>query len=593
MHTGTLNIRAVFGQDRRLIVPLFQRPYVWRREQQWEPLWEDIRTITERLLGKQPVRPHFLGAIVLDQMPQPTGHLESRLMIDGQQRLTTIQILLEAFADICASVGADRYHKALLKLTRNDDPLSDQPDDQFKVWPTNVDQEQFRLVMQAGSPDELARYKLQLPHLVADSYLFFHEVILSWLAPTVSGCEERLEALYNTLREYVRMVVIDLESEDDAQLIFETLNARGTPLLPSDLVKNFLLRKAALEGNELEQLYERYWKPFDENASYWRKELGPGHARRARIDLYLQHYLTLKRRDEVPVAHLYTSFREYANNGDKSSPRSHLESLQRYAQVYQSFDTIDQRTREGLFFRRLGQMDITTAHPFLLELFARYGAQHTQVGQVLTDIESFLVRRMVCHLSTRGYNRLFIELLGLLDRPEGSLSVGIREFLASSEAESNRWPRDPEFRQAWLDAPLYRVLRRERIRMLLEALERQLYSELTERIEIKGGLTIEHLMPQDWHKHWPLPADAPAEEAEVRRDRLLHTMGNLTLLTKKLNPKVSNGPWDEKRAAILEHSALTLNRKLQDHLEWSEEAIIRRGKELFEVATQVWPFPQF
>jgi len=595
MHTGTHNIKLIFGQDRRLVVPLYQRPYVWNREQQWEPLWEDMRAIAERILQHKSVRPHFMGAIVLDQIPQPTGKLENRLIIDGQQRLTTIQTLLEAFADICAVVGADvvsaeRYHRALLQLTRNMAPLSDDPDDQYKVWPTNVDQEQFRRVMQAGSPDQLDLHALPSIHLIADVYVFFYHVILTWLAPTEPGFEKRLDILYDVLCDCVRMVVIDLDHEDDAQLIFETLNARGTPLLPSELVKNFLLRRATLEGEQIEPLYRQYWQPFDVNTDYWRKESGPGHAKRARIDLYLQHYLTLKTRDDVPVAHLYTAFREYATDGDKAS--SHLESLQRYAQVYRSFDTMDRSTRAGLFFRRLRQLDITTAYPFLLELLSRYKDQHTQVGQVLADIESLLVRRMVCQLSTRGYNRLFINLIDHLDGPEDGLTVRVREFLVSSEAESNRWPRDPEFRQAWLDLPLYRTLRRERIQMLLEALERHLYSELTEGIEVKGGLTIEHLMPQDWHRYWPLPDDVPAEDAERYRERLVHTVGNLTLLTKKMNPKVSNGPWGGKRAAILQHSALTLNRRLQDYSEWDEKAIVRRGETLLEVAKQIWPFPQ-
>jgi hypothetical protein len=590
MLTGTHNIKSIFGQDRRLVVPLYQRPYVWNRSQQWEPLWEDVRAIAERKLQNKPIRPHFMGAIVLDQIPQPTGKLENRLIIDGQQRLTTIQILLEAFADICIVVGVERYHRALLQITRNTAPLSDDPDDQYKVWPTNVDQEQFRRVMQVGSPGHLDLHALPSVHLVADAYAFFYPAILTWLAPSEPDFEKRLDVLYDVLCDCVRLVVIDLDHEDDAQLIFETLNARGTPLLPSELVKNFLLRRATLEGEKIETMYRQYWQPFDANADYWRKELGPGHATRARIDLYLQHYLTLKTKDDIPVAHLYTAFREYVSNGDKAS--SHLESLQRYAKVYQSFDTMDRSTRAGLFFRRLGQLDITTTYPFLLELFSRYKDQPAQVEPVLTDIESFLVRRMVCQLSTRGYNRLFIEMLEKLEGSAENLTAGVRGFLAESEAESSRWPRDPEFRQAWMDSPLFRTLRRERVRMLLEALERQLYTELTEGIVIKGGLTIEHLLPQEWRPYWPLPTDVPAENAELRRERLLHTIGNLTLLTKKLNPKVSNGPWSEKRPVILRHSALTLNRKLQDCPEWGEEAILRRSEALFEVAKQVWPFTQ-
>lgn len=610
MDTGTHSIKVIFGQERRLVVPLFQRSYVWQREQQWEPLWEDVRALAERLLQqKLPVRPHFLGALVLDLQPQPTGHLENRLIIDGQQRMITCQIILKAFADICSALDLDKYHKALLKLTHNDDPLSNDPDEVFKVWPTNVDQEQFRKVMHAGSPETLAKYALPSHSFIADAYNYFHGVILDWVKLEKGKHEERTESLYTVLREYVRMVVIDLEKEDDAQLIFETLNARGTPLLPSDLVKNFLLRRTALEGAEIEPIYERYWKPFDADVGYWRKELGPGHARRARIDIYLQHYLTLKKHDEVPVAHLYAAFREYASNGcdangqvsdeqttncQVATAQSHLQALHKYAQIYKRFDTIDRSTRIGLFFRRLEQLDTTTAYPFLLELFTLYGFDDktAQAAQVLVDIESLLVRRMVCQLPTRGYNRLFIDLLGQLEGPSEELASRVRNALLEGTAESTRWPNDREFREAWLNTPLYRVLRRERIRMLLESLERGLYTELTEKIEIRGGLTIEHLMPQTWQPYWPLPQEASDEDSEAHRDRIIHTLGNLTLLTKRLNPKVSNGPWSTKQPAILQHSALTLNRQCQNYPIWDEQTIVQRGESLFEIAKKIWPFPQ-
>src|SRR5262245_27156942 len=139
MDTGTLSVKKIFEQERRHVVPLFQRPYVWEKEKQWEPLWDDIRSLAEKLLAGKQTRPHFLGAIVFDQMPKPTGHVETRQVIDGQQRLTTIQILLEAFCDLCRERGLTNHHRSLLKLTRNDDPLSKDDDEQFKVWPTNVD----------------------------------------------------------------------------------------------------------------------------------------------------------------------------------------------------------------------------------------------------------------------------------------------------------------------------------------------------------------------------------------------------------------------------------------------------------------------
>lgn len=144
MKTNTLSFRDLLQQDIRLLVPLYQRPYVWNEKDQWEPFWEDLRAIAEDLFHDRFRRPHFLGAIVLEQVLTGTGEIQKRLVIDGQQRLTTSQIVLEAFHDLCHEFGADKPRQALAKMIRNDDPMTDGPDEIFKVWPTTVDQEAFR-----------------------------------------------------------------------------------------------------------------------------------------------------------------------------------------------------------------------------------------------------------------------------------------------------------------------------------------------------------------------------------------------------------------------------------------------------------------
>lgn len=601
MDAGTLSIGKVFGQDRRYLVPLFQRPYVWAEDSQWEPLWEDIRNVAERLIAKRATRPHFLGAIVLEQMPQRTGQIETRLVIDGQQRLTTIQILLEAFADLARELEQERLHKALLKLTRNDDPMSDDPDDVFKVWPTNVDRELFGWVMREGSPDGV-RQKLGLPagesragRPVPDAYFYFHEAMLRWANPGADGLEHRLETLYGAVKDYLRLVVIDLGHDDDAQLIFETLNARGTPLLPSDLVKNHLFHQARAEGAGLDQLYERWWRPFDQDATYWREEIGRGRAKRARIDVFLQDFLTLHERDDIKIAHLYDAYRSHLEARPRENASDHLERLRSYADIYKHFDAVPSDSQEALFFARLRSVEMTTAHPFLLELFFRHGKDQVVIREVLRDIESFVVRRMVCRMTTKQYNRLLIEALKLLEAPTKDVPGAIRTYLATSDAETRTWPRDAEFRRAWLDDPVGRALPPKRIKMLLTAIEQaeRAKSTKTERVsDIEDKLTIEHLLPQSWHKHWPIPAGQNPGEAGEARDRCLHTIGNLTLLTRSLNPAVSNAQWGKKREAILEHSVLKLNLRLRAHDCWDEAAIRRRGEEMFEHALTLWPGPE-
>lgn len=589
MHTGTLSIKNLFEQERRHLVPLYQRPYVWTEDEQWKPLWEDVRSVADRLLAGEPSpKPHFLGAIVLEQVRKPTGHVETRILIDGQQRLTTIQLLLEAFADLCGTFGVVDYQGSLLKLTRNADPLSKDADEQFKVWPTNANQPAFRRVMLAGSAEAIRGDRALTGKPLAKAYLFFATSIAEWLRSSEDGFAARVDALLKTVREHIRIVVIDLGEEDDPQLIFETLNARGTPLLPADLVKNLLYYRASVAHENADELYARYWRPFDEDHQYWRKELGRGHAKRARLDTFLQHYLALQTNTEMSVAHLYTAFRDFIRQLGAPPVKDQLESIYEYAQIYRGFDQTETNTREGQFFERLRILEATTIYPFLLKLFR--GAYSDSVRRrVLQDVESFLVRRLVCQLSTRSYNRFFLDLLGVTSVDEGDFADQVRHFLLASTAEGGRWPADAEFRDSWLEHPVYTRLRHDRVRMLLEALEKHAHTGRTERLAFNEKLTIEHLLPQEWQRHWPLPT--PSAEIEAHRNRVLHTFGNLTLLTKALNPSVSNGPWQEKKAAILEYSSLNLNRRLAHADIWNEEAIRRRGQETVELAIEIWPRP--
>lgn len=236
-------------------------------------------------------------------------------------------------------------------------------------------------------------------------------------------------------------------------------------------------------------------------------------------------------------------------------------------------------------------MDITAVYPFVLELSRRYSRDRKSYAQALTYLESFLVRRMICQLNTRGYNYFFIDLLRALDGPPEGLAHRVQDALAAGEAESNRWPRDPEFLQAWRSQPVFKRLVRRRIRMLLEALEEHMRSDETEPLKSDESLTIEHLLPREWSEHWPLPDGLESGTAREARQAAIHTIGNLTLLRRKLNSKISNGPWNAKRKEILKHSALSLNRPLVEWDGWDEGAIRTRSEELYRAARKIWPAP--
>jgi hypothetical protein len=265
--------------------------------------------------------------------------------------------------------------------------------------------------------------------------------------------------------------------------------------------------------------------------------------------------------------------------------------LRRYADIYQGFEQFKEGSRQAIFFDRLVAMELATAHPFLMELFKCHGTQAPEVVRVLEDLESFLVRRLICQLNTRGYGRFFIDLLSTLDGATEGLSDRVRSALLQTEAEIGRWPSDDEFRQAWLESPLYKTMLRSRLRMILEALDAGLKSEYGENLVLKDKLTVEHLMPQQWREHWSLPEDVP-EEIPRTRDRLVHTMGNLTLLREKLNSSISNGAWGSKLERIRKHSRLNLNAELESYgQEWNESLILARGDGLFEIAVKTWPKP--
>ncbi|HEX6904561.1 MAG TPA: DUF262 domain-containing protein [Thermoanaerobaculia bacterium] len=598
MKADSLSVRQLFVQDRRYLVPLFQRPYVWEETGQWQPLWEDIIKVAERRRDGNAAKPHFLGAVVLDQIRTVSSSFDARQIIDGQQRLTTLQILLVALRDLACQLGDSDLERAFERLTRNEDPLNKDPDAVFKVWPTNVDRQHFRAVMTAGSheavegicgsPSEGTQSGLRIPQ----AYLFFHRAAKVWIEDGGGKKPvEHLTVLLKTLLESLLVVVIDLDESDNAQVIFESLNARGTPLLPADLVKNFLFHTAELGGKNIESLYETYWKPFDLDRKFWRAEVRQGRLRRPRLDTFFQHYLTLKTKDEVLSDHLYTTFKEYA--GPRPDAASHLESLRDYSLVYRSFFEQEPGSRERFFFERLELMETTTVVPLLLEIFKQAEKQtsRAELRKILVDLESFLVRRMVCQLTTKNYNRLFLDLLSFLRQRNSFGSEDIRAFLVQQEGESTRWPTDTEFQEAWLTVAAYRALVRRRVRMLLEALNLALYSDKTEQVQINKTLTVEHLLPRSWETHWPLSEQEDESQARNRRSTLLHTIGNLTLLTHSLNPAVSNGPWPKKRTQILKHSALNLNRPLEEYDEWDEDAILKRGRALFRVAKKIWPRP--
>lgn len=651
MRSNTFTISDLFSSNRRYIVPLFQRPYVWDRDRQWKPLWEDIIDKTNQILDRtrdsRYTRSHFMGAVVINQLPTFGRQVPAMEVIDGQQRITTLQILFVALRDFAKKTAANDITFTLTQLTENN-MLREQEVERYKVWPTTTDRKLFEDVFKAGSPEALEsiyplvriKYSKRFhprPKLV-EAYMYFYKAISDYtqvvepegepeqpeleeveelIAPELTAVHttlgdgdqkltvdtERLYAIMQVLTKHLELVVIELEDRDDPQVIFETLNARGEPLLPSDLIRNFVFLRAAQDSERVAALYNTYWQSLDQPdpvyGSIWKQETRQGRLVRPLIDLFFFHYLTYRTGREMLLGHV---FQEYRTWWKEASPavEDELAAIQRLSEVFKSFFVTRAPGRLGVFARRLRQLDTSTFYPLLLLLgdSERHIDPQERDG-ILTDLESYLIRRLVCGLTNKAYNRTMLSILNLLRTTPIVKRATVQRFLLDLQGDTVRWPTDEEFERAWMTLPAYKVLGPGRTLMFLEALDLQLTTKLQEQVHLSGPLNIEHVMPQHGTEaDWPLPGDPADEEhrkrAHEQREQIMHTFGNLTLLSQALNITVSNGPFAQKCPAITANSSLRLNAYFQHFLDgkpWTEDAIEERGRELFQVARLVWPRP--
>lgn len=614
METYKKGIDLFFNKDHRYEIPLFQRAYVWSREFQWEPLWEDIRDLAEKALHQahnEQSPSHFMGSVVIRQRDQYGDDLPSHDVIDGQQRLTTFQILLAALRDVAAVVGADSVRQWCEYRTVNR-ALKDDEKETFKVWPTARDIEQFRFVMTARSRAAVEdkhpmmikwRKPLPRPRMV-EAYLYFHGEISTWLAEEGPGAQsERAKVLKGVLDKRIEFVSIELAREEDPQAIFETLNARGVPLLAADLLRNDLFGRA---GKDAEALHDVHWMRFEvpdddnkpDGPRFWEVEERQGRLIRARLDLFLQHYLSMKcnssGRDgvkEIMTSRLFQEYQTWRKSDDFpfDSVEEEVREFGRIADIFFDLLRPEGGGRVAKFASRLRAFDTSTAYPLVLYMLSDPKLSRVERETILVDLESFIVRRLVCERTSKNYNRLFLLLLCDFHRLEEHSSATFRSLLAAGKGESVEWPADDVFEQAWNSVDAYTAYRPWRVEMLLRAIEDSMPA--ADVGPIAGALTVEHVMPQSWETHWPLPENTDLQTAREMRSALVHDMGNLTLLTQKLNSKISNGPAKEKLPAIAAQSRLGLNVYFQGRTTWSEDDMLERGKALFEKARSIWPGP--
>ena len=598
MEADTVDVKALFERDIRYLIPVFQRNYKWNEAEHWAPLWVDLRNLAADYLEFGPgpdLSEHFLGAIVCQQQSAPGRDAQAISVIDGQQRLTTLQLFLAAALRVCTRRGFDSDYRYLAPFVENSEHIvNGRVPHRYKIWPNVADRESYLAAM--GQPDGVSA-----PERASR---FFERQISRWLDvgdeddpddDDDNTAEERIAALIDAVSQQVKVVKIDLQDKDNPQVIFETLNGRGERLTDADLIRNYLFRKADDEGADPEALHASSWAMFDEPR--WSEQVAHGRHQRDRLQLFLNYWLSMTLLEEVPASAVFRQFQAKIDR-DRTPAETIAKDLRDAAAVFDSFDTFPADSREWWFFRRIREMDLITVFPLLLWTFGRSEEELPQERRlrIIRTVESYLVRRLLSRKTTRSYGRLFIELLAAAGSgPVGDADARVVRALAAKTADADLWPDDVMLTNDANTKNIY-GLRKSRIVMVFEAIERDLVrTGKTETFDL-AKKTVEHILPQGWRKEpgWSLPADIEDPTAAgLERDRILNTLGNLTLVAWGKNSEMSNHPWAQKREELAEHTSLQVNRDIRSRWpdRWDETTITARVGDLLTTITSIWPGP--
>lgn len=594
MKAEIVSVESLFQEQISYRIPPFQRAYAWGEGVQWKPLWEDVRGVAERFLNNEK-RPHFMGAIVLQLQQSNTGEVTKRLVIDGQQRLTTLQLLIKATEQVFQSQDDTIRATRLLKLTTN----------QESHW--GADHRNETKIRQSNSYDQRAFHTVITDHNSSDqnkslriieAYQYFEVAVRDWLNQEPEDRIARADALEEALTKYLQIAAIDLDQDEKPHVIFETLNARGEHLTQSDLIKNTVM----FEANITDDLHKarEIWGMFEDQ--WWQKEADET-LKRPHIDRFLNHWLIMRTRREVLVDEVARRFRNYIETktrvGVQVSIEDVAEDIRKAGQIYRNLETIRIPEIETSL-KRLKVMKLGVVTPLLLWLYTSEVSEE-QRRRGVEALESCLVRQMLCGMSSNNLNRVVVSTLSYLHNPSR-----MKDLLNAMDKMTNQDLTDPsdiiiasfDLHQQWAnDRELYECLTSQpmrgavaRKRLVLEAVEKHLRGDKAEPLGDTSKLTVEHIMPESWQQNWSLPPDKEEAEATNDRDDAVKSIGNLTLVTGKLNSKLKNNPWDEKRKTLGNHSGLFLNKQLLSDApdDWDEAAIEKRSSDLAKVIMQIW-----
>ena len=543
MHASETQVRVLLEGQKQFFVPLFQRTYSWDSHQ-WKTLWDD----TIELYKNGPQSRHFLGSVVSKALPGTPEGVSPFMVIDGQQRLTTLSILLIALRDAHESSNVDFSRIEDLYLTNPHAPEKYKQ----KILPTPADRPVYSGLLNGS--DQLTGSN------VRRAFDYFRH--------SLDAASLDLHRLEQSIVSGLEVVSITLGQDDNEYRIFESLNAKGLPLSQADLIRNYFFMRIPLEQQEA--IYHEHWLPMEDSLGIKNLE-----------DFFRYQYMSTG--EFLRERQVYDRWVRRLDHLEEEELTEELRTLARYSKYYRRLVDPTTEPHSGVRGRllRLNRWGGQTMYPFISWAYEQTESERIDydgVEEILWLIESFLVRRLFAGVPTNQLNRLFTRLSQQLPTTLGIVQ-GVRAVLSEP---GRRWPSDQSFGDGILKYPLYTDSRSAQRRLILETLELSYGSK--EPIVFKD-LTVEHVMPQDLTAEW---REELGESAEEIHRTLLHTLGNLTLTG--YNPELSNHPYAKKRE-YLTNSHLDMNLEIACSTSWGGQEILDRGQQLAGLAMKLWPGP--
>jgi len=616
MEAQKKTISQAFPQRFQYVVPSYQRNYVWTKQDQWEPLWDDILNVTQQILDDDSQRtPHFLGTIITKSISSGESFLELRSVVDGQQRLTTLQLLIAAAHRAFKKIEINDFASMFGDFLFNQQHSVKEDHEQFKIHHKSGDYVDFSAVVKlALDESQAACVDSQANQNLRECYSYFREVVINWLQDDEAkeSPRDRADALRETILDMLIVVDIRLGSEN-SHAIFEALNARGEPLTEWEKTKNYILSIAVDENDpDGDRAYENHLERYDSD-EYWDQKISVPRFSGKRIDLFLFYFAQIelpKQRQKIqgdeelqnfPRSRLYREFRyagEHVYRRSREELQGLWERMGRYAGIYREIDLQDSQKFSDyarLVMHRREKLNLPSLVPVFMVLADKLGYGDA-FDRALRIVDSYLMRRVALKARHSSFDDAsFDHVQALRDAPsEDVCAVLIERFEKSTQA--NYWPSDEDVVFHLRKADMFNNISAPKKRLLLSGIAQKMHQEkddgLTMPFKSKDDLTVEHVAPQGWERHWKEDLRfGDSEEDRQRLNGLVHRIGNLTLVTQSLNSNLGNNPWHYK-AELLEKGNLQMNRRLVSDMKgdtWNEDEINRRSQTIANYVSSIWP----